>query len=268
MTDATSGNPFDLEENPLQKERDSRRFSYHKQWHSEGGHLERRSYNSGQAQLHARGSSLTSNTSSLERSVRASQASFQNNFEDRASLVGLGAGFGPTSIASEGWPDFGHFTTDAEAVFANNSPRSSTFAFPLTNGSTGGGSHRKMPRSREPDRDTLLGTNISFPRLIAPHPNTMTEVCDELILDDELGRQMDTLAESLSALAKVLALHGNVDDGIEDSDHRLSELDAGFESTRDTTEESEESGIDQNTNRRPPRKSDVRSPSLLPSATE
>ncbi|KAK0955956.1 hypothetical protein LTR91_022598 [Friedmanniomyces endolithicus] len=65
MTDMTSGNPFDLEDDPEQNELDRDRFSYHKQWHPEGGHPNRLSYK--HMPMHSRGSSLTSTDSELER---------------------------------------------------------------------------------------------------------------------------------------------------------------------------------------------------------
>ena len=57
MTDMTSGNPFDLEEDPQQNQRDRDRFSYHKQWQSEGGPPKRLSHKT--MAMHSRASSLT-----------------------------------------------------------------------------------------------------------------------------------------------------------------------------------------------------------------
>jgi serine/threonine protein kinase len=247
MTDETSGNPFDLEDDPLQQEIDRSRFSYHKQWHSEGGNRERRSNNSNHTQLHARGNSLTSNASSHDRMIHtpASSGSIQTSFADRSSLgLDLDAAFRESAVGGQDWLKFGAFDTTARFNHLNNSPRSNNFEFPPNNGSRTKAPTGKSSRLRDHDRDVFSGANISFPHAVAPHLSAMEEDSDELVLEDELARQMDILAHGLEAFAKVLGLHSHLGNGADDSDHRFSDADAGFETGRDGFEESEESGTD------------------------
>jgi serine/threonine protein kinase len=249
-TDETSGNPFDLEDDPLQLEIDRSRFSYHKQWHSEGGNRERRSNNTTHTQMHARGNSLTSNASSHDRMIHtpASSGSIQTSFADRTSLgLDIDAAFRDSAVGGDSWLKFGAFDTTARFNHLNNSPRSNNFEFPPNNGPKTNGATGNSSRLRDLDRDVFSGTNISFPHAVAPHASSMEEESDDLVLEDELGRQMDTLAQGLEAFAKVLALHSHLSDGMDESDHRLSDLDAGFETTREGLEDSEESSTDHST---------------------
>ena len=257
MTDETSGNPFDLEEDPLQNEIDRSRYSYHKQWRSEGGQLERRSHNANQAQLHTRGSSLTSNESFSGH--RSSQA-YQDLGPSDSLGIGLENGFSDDKRMTEAWPGFGALDNGTRFSRLKASPRIANFEFPYSGSSQ---ANSKPSRSRDAGLEVLPGTNISLPKILPPNPSALTENDDQNLLEEELGRQMETLAESLNAMAKVLALHGNIDDGAYENDHRLSDLDAGFESTKENTEDSEESGPDFNTARHvKPRKMDLRSPAL------
>jgi hypothetical protein len=175
----------------------------------------------------------------------ASSGSIQTSFADRSSLgLDLDAAFRESAVGGQDWLKFGAFDTTARFNHLNNSPRSNNFEFPPNNGSRTKAPTGKSSRLRDHDRDVFSGANISFPHAVAPHLSAMEEDSDELVLEDELARQMDILAHGLEAFAKVLGLHSHLGNGADDSDHRFSDADAGFETGRDGFEESEESGTD------------------------
>ncbi|KAK4499057.1 hypothetical protein PRZ48_009569 [Zasmidium cellare] len=235
MTDMTSGNPFDLEDDPVQNEIDRNRFSYHKQWQSEGGRGNRNSHRT--MQMHARGSSLASNESGVE------------NGHMTNSDPGLGEPMAPSAVFESGlslaqedtnqWPNFSTF--DSFDSSPNYLP---TLGDVQRMGDTGfGGLDRNLrpngvsTRSREPSSEPA-GPEVDFPDIVAPDPNALHEDADPRLLEDEFGHVLADLATALTGVEQSLRQYANVDDLVDD-DEPASDFESGFESNREPMTEDE-----------------------------
>lgn len=231
MTDMTSGNPFDLEDDPVQNEIDRNRFSYHKQWQSEGGGSHRNSLKS--VQMHARGSSLSSTDSGMDNHMASTNA-------------GLGDPMPPSAVFESGlsleqddanqWPNFSGFdsldTSPQYLPTLNDIPRLGETGFPLDRNLRANGI---SSRSREPSNEPP-GPEIAFPDIVPPNPNSLHEDADPRLLEDELGHQLNDLATALSGVEQSLRQYANID---EFDDHPTSDIESGFESNNETTTEDE-----------------------------
>jgi len=202
MTDATSGNPFDLEDDPAQNEIDRNRFSYHKPWQSEGGQLKRSSHRS--IPMHTRGSSLSSTASEMERpSTSESDDVFNFNYNKnvaesmRAQLNGIST---HGSVDLNQWPDFGPNTG-----FGGMPPYQDPLdelvarhALHEKNGQTNGVISQQLGMSAR-GQPVLV-----FPRLQGPHPAALREDADPSTVGAELDRLLNDFGDGLDVTANAL----------------------------------------------------------------
>ncbi|KAI5366189.1 Putative serine/threonine-protein kinase, active [Septoria linicola] len=260
MTDATSGNPFDLEDDPEQVEVDRNRFSYHKPYASEGGMIKRLSHKT--MPMHARGASLSSTEPDIEPS-RPTTSAYRplpsNTSQQDLSFSTLEQGLGLTPVEAENnqWPSFSSYET------FESSPQ--YLATP--------GDEQRLPRLGDSLADDRMRTNgvtmplrqrepsaepprpeIEFPILQAPHPDALTDMADDQFLEDELSRMLDDCSYALTSVSRALQQHASLDT---EDDGISSEIDSGFNSQQQDTEDED---VDHLTARRKPRKLEMRSP--------
>ncbi|GIZ44363.1 hypothetical protein CKM354_000756300 [Cercospora kikuchii] len=260
MTDATSGNPFDLEEDGAQKDADRSRFSYHKPYSSEGGGIKRLSHKT--MPMHARGASLSSTEPDLEPTLEPalptagtyeSPAAAANPHHLSFSTLEQGLGLTPVESDDNQWPSFGSYET------LESSPQ----YIPTPNEDRGvprlGDSlmidHRPRThaasmssRSREPSNEPP-GPEIDFPNLQPPHPDALSELVDDSLLENELGRLLDDCSWALTSFSKALHQHASIEADVDDE--ISSEIDSGFNSQHQDTEDEEHDFL---TARRRPRR--------------
>ncbi|KAK4565431.1 hypothetical protein LTR86_004048 [Recurvomyces mirabilis] len=245
MTDITSGNPFDLEEDPEQNEIDRNRFSFHKQWQSEGGNLRRRSHK--HMQMHSRGSSLTSTDSELDRRMsQTSQPRADDVFDydysrslNDAVRNGMGGMQIPESETSMNhWPDFGQNSglDESPQYLAHHVPRMGEQEYPLQQGlrTTNGFASHTSVASRDRQRSGRGALKeLEFPEPVAPHPDALLEDADPNVMVSEMDRLLDDFSASLSATRRALRIHTGVrDDEMENDDlGEENETDSGVESS-------------------------------------
>lgn len=260
MTDMTSGNPFDLEEDPIQNELDRQRYSHHKQWQSEGGRTQpfgRRS-----VQMHARGSSLSSTDDEFASNQRPGLAP---NLMQHPPLD-FGQGFGDLSPEDmDQWPNFSSFqgvdTSPQYYPHSHDVPRLGEPEFPLDHGLRSAANG--MPsRSREASIEPPTGPAVSFPPIHPPHPDALLEHADPQLLSQEFTRALDNLVDGLETLSNGLCQYAGIgdDDGFGEM---VSDAESGFDSNREGTED--EDGQEQLTYRRArPRHPEPRSSPRMP----
>ncbi|CZT17804.1 uncharacterized protein RCC_03640 [Ramularia collo-cygni] len=269
MTDMTSGNPFDLEDDQDHHEADRSRFSYHKQWQSDGGHPKRSSHKT--MPMHARGSSLSSTGSDLDRRLSNAGDSFQDpSYFVTQQPFGLDQPFTHQNdnSSSDQWPNFDEFEASPRFNTLTDVPRLGTAAFPLDAGIQTNGFDSSSARSRAHSSEPTSGPEISFPHIQAPHPDALDEEADPRFLYDEMARILEDLSHGLNSTHQALtrsAALGEDDDGYMSSamdGYLSSDIDGGFDSMKDNTEdEGTPDYSDQLTARRKPRKIEIRSPS-------
>lgn len=229
MTDMTSGNPFDLEEDPEQNERDRIRFSHHKQGRYEA-RRSKRSRNDDML-MHSRSNSMASTDSELDRMVRMEADDDPN----------LGYNFSSKVLDSErpqlatGIPDFdmSHWPEYEPNSGLDEHPAWKTWServYPedaLFRDKTGR-THRFL--SREPSRERVALPEVEFPELTPPHPAAMLEEADIDLKVSELDRLLDDLGLSIKATTKALRQHADLN-----KEETLSETDSGFDSSAGPT---------------------------------
>ncbi|EME43796.1 hypothetical protein DOTSEDRAFT_71586 [Dothistroma septosporum NZE10] len=253
MTDMTSGNPFDLEEDPLQNEIDRNRFSYHKQWTSEGGPIKRHSHKT--MQMHSRGTSLSSTETDPEHFLSASTA------DGRRPSLPFPADLELSSYDSNHWPDFASFNGyDASPQYMSSMSDLCHLEDPMlpndplyTN---------EAPLSAIEPGNILAQPEVEFPAIEALHPDALVEDADPQMLADQLDRTLRDLDGAISGAWRALRQYANID-GNDDDEELLSDNDGGFESMKEE-DEGEVEGRDL-TVRRKPRKSEPRSPASITS---
>lgn len=247
-TDMTSGNPFDLEDDSEQNEQDRNRFSYHKQWQSEGGQSKRLSHKT--MAMHSRGSSLTS-TSDAEFERRPSQPTqparsgppappaapgdvFDYDYsrqlaETMRSQMGLGL---PEHDIGH-WPNFGPDSgLDESPQYPDTYvPSLASPKYPLQQPSRPNSvGQRSVSQPRHPSRAYVARREIEFVNPVAPHRSALLEDADPQLVASELDRLLDDFGQSLEATSKALKQHtGVVREG------ESSEAESGFESSAVTT---------------------------------
>ncbi|KAK3110113.1 hypothetical protein LTR53_015938 [Teratosphaeriaceae sp. CCFEE 6253] len=268
-TDLTSGNPFDLEDDPAQNARDRDRFSHHKHWQSEGGGGDagrpgqRRSYR--RMPMHSRGSSLTSDADSSSAEERL----------DRGAGGGGGGVFGyeygysrqdhphpivPLELPEEEtgldhWPNFGSNSgldasprfpagaTDAQRPRDPDERASSHQQQQEQTGQRGyGASPSPHPTSGayngSPQPSSPPPRELEFPDPVAPHADALREAADAAVVLAELDRLLEDFGGCLRATGRALREHsgmgwgGGGGDGMgEGEGEGSSGTDEGFESS-------------------------------------
>lgn len=269
MTDMTSGNPFDLEDDQEEHEVDRTRFSYHKQWQSDGGHPKRSSHKT--MQMHARGSSLSSTGSDMDRRLSNVSDSFQDTpYMLPPQSFGLDQPFSHQndSSSSSQWPNFDEYETSPKLNTLADVPRLGSSSFPLEAGLQSNGFSSSSSRSRAQSVEPLSGPELSFPLIQAPHPDALSEEADPQFLFDEMARVLEDLTHGLNSTHQALTRSAHIiedEDGYTSSNmdgYMSSDIDGGFESMKEATEdEGTPDLLDQLTAKRKPRKIELRSTS-------
>lgn len=266
MTDATSGNPFDLEDDPEQKELDRNRFSYHKPYASEGGMVKRLSHKT--MPMHARGTSLSSTEPDLDPGRPAvggysAPPSAMSQPDLSFSTLEQGLGLATVETDNNQWPSFSD--NDSFTDMPQYLPASADDTHMPRLGQGFSTEHRLhasgtsvSSRSREPSNEPP-GPEVDFPSLQPPHPDVLAESADDQILEAELGRMLSDCDYALSSMSRVLHQHASIE--ADDDDEISSDFDSSFGSRHQDTEDED---IDHLTARRKPRKLEMRSSPRLP----
>ncbi|KAK5113108.1 hypothetical protein LTR62_003687 [Meristemomyces frigidus] len=255
MTDMTSGNPFDLEEDPEQNERDLNRFSFHKQWQSEGGNQRRRSHK--HMQMHSRGSSLTSTDSELDRRMshpeqpRADDV-FDYDYSRSLNDVmqnGLAAGglqIPENETSMDHWPNFGQDSgLDDVPQYSRQqyAPRLGEDTYPLQQGLRTS-DFTPQPSTHAPRQRERQGLELEFPQPMAPHPDSLLENAEPGVVAAEMERLLDDFGMALRRTGEVLRTHSGVrstdESGYGESEN---ELGSGSERHGSTLHEGHEEGF-------------------------
>lgn len=212
MLDMTSGNPFDLEEDPAQNGIDRSRFSHHKQWQSEGGQRSRNSRRS--VPLHDRGSSLSSGESEQDRPSITDDDVFNYEYNSRPSSSArptLNGNLVNSSVDTSQWPDFSpDHGYDRVQEYPNGHDDATRQRHELE------ASHR-LGNQTNGHAMQSYGTqeelpHIEFPPLIPPHPNALAEDAQNDVVLSEMNRLLDDLDLSLSATITTLQQYGSFSD--------------------------------------------------------
>ena len=208
-SDMTSGNPFDLEEDPSQNERDRNRFSYHKQWQSEGGQMNRRSRRS--IPMHNRGSSLSSTDAEYESAT---------NGLDRVSLRFSQAGghTANSSIDLNSWPNFDQAGFEpvpvAQTAPYDHARQQSINAPPPTNG-----------RASSQQNGSAAKPIVTFPYFGAPRTDALHEDASPRTVQLELDRLLRDFGDTLESTSRAMQQHAGIEE-----DALTSESEGSFES--------------------------------------
>lgn len=265
-TELTSGDPFDLEDNQRQLADERNRFSYHKQWQSDGGPTDSNRSSLRNVPMHARGSSLSSSASELDRSVQVPAAAedvFSYNYEDELDTatrkpmhlkINHTNDVGPATAPLGGqndWPDFNrdYTNSDSPAYSAHNVPQLGEAGFPLSGHDHLNGPSTAIPRSlsisqpRNAANGTLFGTpggsrdTLEFPNVVPPNPAALDEDASAATLAAELERMFDDMRGAFKSTGRALRQRTGLNsEAAAFSDGNFSssleeETDAGFEST-------------------------------------
>ena len=263
-TEMTSGDPFDLDDDHGQFGVDRNRFSYHKQWQSDGGPADVNRTSLRNVPMHARGSSLSSTASELDRNLQVPAAAedvFAYDYENPSNTItrkpmqlrlshaeSTGPSTAPLSSQTD-WPDFSRDYTDSPGYASHNVPQLGDPNFPLAGRDHMNGSSAAMPRSlsishpRETINGGSFGTpggskdTLEFPNVVPPNPAALDEDAPPSALASELDRLLDDMREAFKstgcALRQRTGLGGEAG-GFGDGGGFSSfdeETDAGFEST-------------------------------------
>nr|POF07840.1 serine/threonine-protein kinase nak1 [Quercus suber] len=209
-TDRTSGNPFDLDDDMEHNGVDRNRYSYHKQWQSEGGQMKRLSHKS--MQMHSRGNSLNDTDSDT----------FDSGLSRNSSTVNLPRthpNVRKPSIDTNQWPSFGPDSSlDDEPHDSYMMERSVTMP------------SRRSSRIRSHAHAQNGQPEIEFPLPEPPHPQAMLEDADPGLVAAELNRMLAELDFAFRATSR--ALHRNTGmEQFDDGGGLLSGFDRGDMST-------------------------------------
>jgi len=254
MTDTTSGNPFDLEEDPAQNERDRDRFSYHKQWQSEGGRTQ--SYGRKPKQMHARGNSLSSTGSDNSPATSAFNDGFMRQSPIRARSQLSNHGGNINHGVPNQWPHLsndnpGHYPLYTNDAFNPNQP-----GFPLgTHAGTVGAQHPRQQNSESRIRDAAMAY------FDGPHPGAMLDNADPQMVEDELDRMCVLLEDGFEQMIKALRLSVPFDTREVQEQGAMSGFDSGVESNV-TLSEDDGKPAHLTISQRPSRAPDSKSPQL------
>lgn len=233
MTDMTSGNPFDLEEDPEQRELDRNRYSSHKQYRSEGGLIKRS--NGRNVPIHLRGSSLSSTESDIERQflVPDEMPGFEYNYNtvDDPSLH-LNGTLSFDSVDLSTLPTFDHGSGFDEirnwTDGLDDMVRQSQF---------GGTNGEPYLLSRQPSTVSIIEPDeLEFPQINAPHPSALMEDADLRLVRSELERLLEDLGEGLKATSRAIQQRAEVYVDDDEGD----EMESGNESSSGLAGDEEE----------------------------
>ncbi|WPH01042.1 Hypothetical protein R9X50_00387700 [Acrodontium crateriforme] len=227
MTDATSGNPFDLEDDPTQIEVNRDRFSYHKQWQSEGGPVQRRSHKT--MPMHSRGSSLSAHD---DLNVFPSDSSNDEGIFDHDYRYNGGPR--PPLLANlpssdtDNWPDFTTMSVEPDPIYTQiHIPQA------LSNGASPHESQDELAQPLSSPRDLRQGRHeVEFPVPEPAHPDSLQDDSDRNLMKAELDRLLRDLGNSLESTSNALRQHTGIHED-SDSPAVLSSTDTGAASTGD-----------------------------------
>lgn len=256
-TEMTSGDPFDLD-TPSSLDPDRNRFSYHKQWQSDGGPTDSNRTSLRDVPMHARGSSLSSSASEIERSLQVPAAAedvfgygYEEGDMDHDRRPPLHAGLSnlartapapmtaPLSSQAD-WPDFSRdYTNDGSpaygaAQYGDANGTSSIMPRSLsTSRAHGNTASSSFSSPSEQQRDTL-----EFPTIVPMNPAALDEDASHATLAAELERLFDDFGSVARSTSRALR-HRTGITGREAftsgpgsfSSSTEEETDAGFEST-------------------------------------
>lgn len=242
-TERTSGDPFDLEEDSEQLDVDRNRLSYHKQWQSDGGPADSNRGSLRNVPMHARGSSLSSSASELERSVQVPAAAedvFSYDFEENlrtATRKPLHHGLdisapltAPLSSQAD-WPDFNRdYTNNGSPEYgANSVPQLGDPSFPLSGHDHLNGTSptvpRSLPISQSRDNNAVNGRSpsyssgdrgaprdtLKFPKATPPNPAAVDEDASVAALASELDRMLDDMRGAFKSTSRALRQRAGLD---------------------------------------------------------
>ena len=235
-TERTSGDPFDLEDDSGLVDVDRNRLSYHKQWQSDGGPTDSNRGSLRNVPMHARGSSLSSSASEIERSLQVPAAAedvFSYAFEDNlrtATRKPLHHGLeisAPLTAPLSGqadWPDFNRdYTNNGSPEYgANSIPQLGDPSFPLSghdhlNGTTSPTVPRSLSISQSRDNNAANGRSpsyssggrgprdtLEFPKVNPPNPAAVDEDASVAALASELDRMLDDMRGAFRSTSRAL----------------------------------------------------------------
>jgi len=270
FTDSTSGNPFDLEDpDPYP---DGSRYSFHKQWQSDGGQSNGNRSSLRSMPMHARGQSLSSTESELERTspvpapapatrsskytdaMKEADAKYDNGMDDRElfedkiyyvdNIDGLGLDDMGEGIHQR-FLELGIDPTTLQPI-QPAVPQVGAADFPPTIAGTNG-TAAALPRSlsvrdqssgyetSSPPRETL-----SFPTVRGPSAQALEEDAEPSMLAAEMERMLGDLGLTFKATGSALRQRAGLGqdearEGLFSSFESVGEeTDHGFESARST----------------------------------
>ncbi|KAK3054420.1 hypothetical protein LTR09_004688 [Extremus antarcticus] len=182
MTDMTSGNPFDLEEDPEQNEADKKRFSHHKQWQSEGGNRQSQRASRRSIPMHARGSSLSSSTdddnSYTYNYNRSLSSGMGHQLNGSLSSASIDMGTWPSFDPSSGFTEVRDYADDLD------------------------------------ERPPAAPRTIEFSRPVAPAPAALAEGAPADLVEAELNRLLEDLEVGLGDVSRALQMRaGDLGEG-------------------------------------------------------
>lgn len=251
-TARTSGDPFDLED--TQSRADRNRFSAHKQWQSDGGATDSNRSSLRNVPMHARGSSLSSSASEMERPIQVPAAAedvFSLNYdEDDDDVHGLARQPVHLSIprtaplhGGNDWPDFSqdYGSPAYSSATASQFPEQD---YPLSSNDNFNGTNnmqRTVSHSHDTDSEafrTPTGPQdlLEFPNVVPPNPAALDEDASAATRAAELDRLLDDMRGALKSTSRALRNRAGLDEADSNepsggfSSSLDEETDAGFES--------------------------------------
>jgi serine/threonine protein kinase len=266
----TSGNPFDLEDDQEQNNADRNRFSYHKQWQSDGGVSNGNRGSLRDLPMHNRGTSMSQSETERSSQVPAAAEDVFSYDPIHAPVLRKPLHHGmphpytePLPPGYSTWPYF----SDADdvpnpGIAAMRIPQLGEPDFPGVNGLQLGGPSRTVPRSVPQSPDSTNGNNNSFPakptttarprppfdfpHFSPPHPAVLDEDASDVDIAAELSRLIDECADVFDATGAALRRHAG--DGTSSHYNNGSfsmgeESDAGFESSGTFLDTGDEDGF-------------------------
>jgi hypothetical protein len=218
----------------------SNRLSYHKQWQSDGGPADSNRGSLRNVPMHARGSSLSSSASELERSMQvplAAEDVFSYDFEDNLKTAtrkpmhhGLDISAPLTAPLSgqADWPDFNRdYTNNGSPEYgANIVPQLGDPSFPLSShdhlsGTISPTIQRSLSISQSRDNNPANGRSpsyssggrpggggsrdtLEFPKAVPPNPAAVDEDASVAALASELDRLLDDMRGAFKSTSRAL----------------------------------------------------------------
>lgn len=233
MTDMTSGNPFDLEEDPQQRELDRNRYSSHKQYRSEGGMFKGFS-GTHHVPMHSRGASLSSTGSNINGQLIAADdmPAFDFSYETNVNPdyeMNENISFGSVDLSSV--PEYSKGGGYEEINSWNDSIDN------MVHASLPGQNGYHYSRSRQPSTVSTVSIiepdDLQFPPIRAPMTEALFEDADPRLIVSELSRLLEDFGETLKVTSRAIQQKADVY-----IDEHESEMGSG----NDTTATGDEDG--------------------------